>query len=186
VARAISATCKDPSVKGLVVRLDSRGGSAVASDSIRRELERAKDMGLPIVVSMGSFAASGGYYIATAADKIVAQPGTITGSIGAFIGVVSLQQLFERVGISVGEVAVGQDPISVARPLSATQKEKLDKAGRQVYDDFVALVAKARKLSAAEVDAVARGRVWTGAHAKTLGLVDELGGIEEAHDLKAQ
>jgi len=188
VAAAMRAAYTDPSVKGIVVRVDSRGGSAVASDSIRRELEKARSKGLPVVVSMGAYAASGGYYIATGADKIIAQPGTITGSIGAFFGKLNLKELFSNIGIDVDEIALGKDAnfMNPALPLSESQRAKADRSGRQVYDDFVGLVADARKLSPEEVDRVARGRVWTGAQALKLQLVDELGGLTSAHRAAAR
>lgn len=176
---------------------------------MRRELEQARELGKIVVVSMGAYAASGGYYIATAADKIVAQPGTITGSIGAFFGklnlqvlalqallvqkvqiltkALNLQKLFSHVGIDVDEIALGKDAnfLNPALPLSASQRSKCERSGRKVYDDFVALVAAARHLTDEQVDALARGRVWTGAQAQTLGLVDELGGLGRAHRLAA-
>jgi len=188
VGAAMRAAYTDPSVKAIVVRVDSRGGSAVASDSIRRELEKARSLGLPVVVSMGAYAASGGYYIATGADKIVAQPGTITGSIGAFFGKLNLQKLFDKIGVDVDEIAIGKDAnfMNPALPLSDSQRIKAEKSGRQVYDDFVALVGAARNLSAEEVDALARGRVWTGAQAHSLKLVDVLGGLNTAHVLAAK
>jgi len=134
VAAAMRAAYTDPSVKGIVVRVDSRGGSAVASDSIRRELEKARSLGLPVVVSMGAYAASGGYYIATGADRIVAQPGTITGSIGAFFGKLNMQKLFSNLGVDVDEIAIGKDAnfMNPALPLSASQRTKAEKTGRQV------------------------------------------------------
>ena len=109
VGAAIRSAYLDNSVKAIVVRVDSRGGSAVASDSIRRELEKARTFGLPVVVSMGAYAASGGYFIATGADRIVAQPGTITGSIGAFLGIFNMQKLFSDLGIDVDEISIGKD-----------------------------------------------------------------------------
>ncbi|EKX55283.1 hypothetical protein GUITHDRAFT_131523 [Guillardia theta CCMP2712] len=175
VTAAIRAAYKDESVKArltlleaIVVRIDSPGGSAVASDTIRRELEKARESGKPVVASMGTYAASGGYYIATAADKITALPGTITGSIGAFYGKFIIGKLCSQIGVSYDESV------------------KAEKLGRRVYEDFVALVAKARNLSLEEVDKVARGRVWTGAQAKELALVDALGGLKVAHELAGE
>lgn len=104
VVAAIRSAVKDDKVKAIVVRVDTRGGSAVASDTIRRELEWARESGKPVVVSMGSYAASGGYYIATGADKIVAQPGTITGSIGVVLGKFTIGKLLDKFGVGVGEV----------------------------------------------------------------------------------
>jgi protease-4 len=178
IGAAIRSAYLDDKVRALVVRVDSRGGSAVASDSIRRELDKARALGLPVVVSMGAYAASGGYYLATAADRIVAQPGTITGSIGAFFGKLNMQALFANLGIDVDEIFIGQDAnfLNPARPLSESQARKAEALGRQVYDDFVGHVVASRKLSAEQVDAVARGRVWTGAQAHSLNLVDQLGG----------
>jgi protease IV len=135
VGAAIRSAYLDKSVKAIVVRVDSRGGSAVASDSIRRELEKARTFGLPVVVSMGAYAASGGYFIATGADRIVAQPGTITGSIGAFLGIFNMQKLFSDLGIDVDEISIGKDANfarNPARPLSESQTRKAEAIGRQV------------------------------------------------------
>mmetsp|Transcript_6808 Transcript_6808/g.15998 ORF Transcript_6808/g.15998 Transcript_6808/m.15998 type:complete len:621 (+) Transcript_6808:65-1927(+) len=183
--REIRTAYQDKTVKAIVVRVDSRGGSAVASDSIRRELERAKEAGLPIVVSMGNFAASGGYYIATAADKIVCQPATITGSIGVIFGKFVIGRALEQVGVTNDGISHGDfaDSMSPYTPWTKEQADVAERMGRKCYTDFTKLVMDARKLSADQVDKLARGRVWAGSDAKRLGLADELGGLQDAHVL---
>jgi len=150
VGAAIRSAYLDNSVKAIVVRVDSRGGCAVASDSIRRELEKARTFGLPVVVSMGAYAASGGYFIATGADRIVAQPGTITGSIGAFFGVWCMQKLFSNLGIDVEEISIGKDASfgqNPARPLSESQSRKAEALGRQVSPKKQPYVLATRSLA---------------------------------------
>mmetsp|Transcript_20172 Transcript_20172/g.39156 ORF Transcript_20172/g.39156 Transcript_20172/m.39156 type:complete len:627 (+) Transcript_20172:68-1948(+) len=188
VVEAVRAAVKDENVKSIVVRVDTRGGSAIASDTIRRELELARESGKPVVVSMGSVAASGGYYIATGADKIVAQPGTITGSIGVVLGKFTLSELYGKLGVSVGEMQMGKQASTMSSntPWNESQLETAQQLGLNFYNDFVGHVAKARNMTVQQVDSMARGRVWTGEQARDLGLVDVLGGLKEAHAVAAE
>lgn len=182
VSAALRAARRDSSVRAVVLRVDSPGGSHSASDAIRREVRLTCEAGKPVVVSMGDVAASGGYYVSLGADRIVAQPGTVTGSIGVFIAKPDAQGLLERLGIGYG--TVDSDPhagmFSTARPFTDSEWERIDALLDTVYADFTDKVARARGLGAKEVDALARGRVWSGAQAHERGLVDTLGGLEAA------
>lgn len=179
IVRKVAA---DKKTKAVVLRIDSPGGSAVASDTMWRELVRVKQAGKPIVVSMASVAASGGYYIAAPADRIVAERATITGSIG----VVGLRPIYgeakAKLGIVPDELHTGSTttPFSVNRPLTADQRQRENLRIDEVYNSFIAKVADGRHKSVEEIDRVARGRVWTGADAAGIGLVDDLGGLETA------
>jgi len=181
---AIRAAAADRNVKAILLRIDSPGGSAIASDQILHALKRAHADGKPIVVSMGSVAASGGYYIAMAADRIVAEPGTLTGSIGVFLGKFVVQKTGQLVGVSARELGVGKNANfnSPVTPWDPAQLENVNAQADAVYNDFVANVAGGRKMPVAQIQEVARGRVWTGADAKEHGLVDELGGFWLAVD----
>jgi protease-4 len=182
VGAALRAAGKDPRVKAVVFRLNSPGGSYVASDAIWREVGRVKDAGKPVVVSMGDVAASGGYFVSAPADVIVAQPGTLTGSIGVLGGKMSFAQVLDRLGIGHDAVSEGQH----ARMMSAldqfTEEEYQTLSGwlDRVYEDFVAKVAAGRSMTVQAVHELAKGRVWTGADAHVRGLVDELGGLDHA------
>jgi protease-4 len=164
------------------VRIDSPGGSAWASELIRRELELTRQAGKPVIVSMSSVAASGGYWIATAADEIWAEPTTITGSIGVFGLFPEFVEPMKRLGLTVDGVSTG--PLAGALdprlPLSAEASASLQLTVEHTYRNFLDIVAKSRKLSVEEVDRLARGRVWTGTEAKETGLVDQLGGLNQA------
>lgn len=182
IGAELRAAADDDHAAAVVLRVASPGGSAVASDVIWRELSRVRESGKPVVVSMGEVAASGGYYIACPADVIVALPSTITGSIGVFGGKFVLRDLLERLGLTTGTVERGERSrmYSARRGFSAAERERLAAALDQIYDDFVAKVAQGRGRTVAEVESVARGRVWTGRDARRIGLVDELGGLREA------
>ncbi|HET9373104.1 MAG TPA: signal peptide peptidase SppA [Vicinamibacterales bacterium] len=171
----------DPSVRAIVVRIDSPGGSAVASEVMWRELQLTREV-KPLVVSMGDVAASGGYYIAAPAHVIVAQPGTITGSIGVVTGKFVLKGALDKIGVGVDSVTDGGNAeiYSPFKTFSPGERAKIEEQMRATYDLFVSRVAQGRGKSESEVDAVARGRVWTGQQAKSLGLVDELGGLDAA------
>ncbi len=181
-AKAISKARKNEKVKAIVFRVNSGGGDALASEIIRREVELAsKDM--PVIVSMGNLAASGGYWISTSADYIFAQPTTITGSIGVFGIIPNMEGLLtNKLGINVDNIMTNEnsDFIDVMKPLSPYQHAKLDESVTKIYTDFTELVAKTRKLDVNYVDSIAKGRVWTGADALGLGLIDSFGGIEDA------
>ena len=181
LAEAIRKARDDDSIKAVVVRIDSPGGSTVASDVIWRELmlTRAKK---PVVASMSDVAASGGYYIAMPAHVIVAQPGTLTGSIGVLGGKFVMAGTLETLGANVEGVAAGRhaDIYSPLRPFSPEERAKLESQMEAFYDQFVEKVAEARRSTPERIDAIAQGRVWTGQQAKEIGLVDELGGLSRA------
>jgi protease-4 len=185
IGAAFRAAVKDDRVKAIVFRVNSPGGSAVASDAIWREVVLARRAGKPVIVSMGNVAASGGYYVSMAADAIVAQPGTITGSIGVVAGKAVVNGLLDRVGITFGTVADGDHArmFSATKDFSDSEWERVNASLDRIYDDFTAKVAQGRDLSRERVHELARGRVWTGADAREHGLVDELGGIDTALDL---
>lgn len=182
IARAIRTVREDDKIKAVVFRVNSPGGSALASDVIWREVELTKKV-KPIIVSMGDVAASGGYYIACAADSIFAQPNTITGSIGVFGIIPNLQNFFNnKLGITFDEVKTGKyaDLMSVSRPLTVDERDLIQQGVNKTYNTFTKKVADGRKISQAKVDSIGQGRVWTGAQALQIGLVDRLGGLEDA------
>jgi len=168
--------------------VDSPGGSVTASDQILDAVKKAQAKGKPVVVSMGSLAASGGYYISTSADSIVAEPGTLTGSIGVLTGKVSFGGTEDLVGVRLSEVAIGKNTLmdSVTQAFTPDQWTALNHEADVIYADFLGKVSAGRKLPLAQVQDVARGRVWTGADGKDKGLVNELGGFWTAAGLAAQ
>jgi protease-4 len=174
----------DPSVRAIVVRIDSPGGSATASDAIWRELVITRDekKDRPLVVSMSDLAASGGYWIAMAAPHIVAQPGTLTGSIGVITGKFVTGGVYEKLGANIESISFGRNAEieSPARPFNDAERQKIESLMQDTYDEFVEKAAAARHMAPEKLDAVAQGRVWTGRQAKAIGLVDELGGLERA------
>ena len=182
IAAAIRAAGRDQQARAIVLRVNSPGGSYVASDTIWREVVRARAGGTPVVVSMGDVAASGGYYISMAADQIVAEPGTITGSIGVLTGKPVLGGALGRAGVSSDLVIQGAHAamFSQYRPFSEEEWRLVSDWLDHIYADFTGKVASGRGMTADEVQEVARGRVWTGADALTRGLVDELGGLDRA------
>jgi protease-4 len=182
VAAALRAATRDKHARAVVLHIDSPGGSAVASETVWREVCRVREAGKPLVVSMGSAAASGGYYIACPADVIVALPATLTGSIGVFGGKMVVRDLIERLGLTTGTLAHGSRSLmhSPRRGFTPEEREKLSAHLDAIYDDFVAKVAQGRGRSPVEVDQAARGRVWSGTDAVSLGLVDQLGGLHDA------
>jgi protease-4 len=188
VSAALRAARENDRVRSVLFRIDSPGGSAVASDTIWREVELTRRAGKPVVVSMASLAGSGGYYIACPADVIVAQPATITGSIGVFGGKVVVSGLLERLGLSTGAVEHGGSArmYSLRRGFSDAERERLAVMLDRIYADFVQKVADGRQMTFDRVHAVARGRIWSGADAATNGLVDILGGLRDAADIARQ
>jgi protease-4 len=182
IAAALRAAAADERAGAILLRVNSPGGSATASDTIWREVVRARAGGTPVVVSMGDVAASGGYYISMAADEIIVQPGTLTGSIGVIVGKPVVEELFGRAGITTDTVTEGAHGRMFAptHPFSDDEWGIVNGWLDQIYADFTTKVASGRRLSEAEVDAVARGRVWTGADAVTNGLADQLGGLGDA------
>lgn len=182
IVSGFSQAVRDPRVRAILFRVDSGGGSAVASDAIGRAVERARQAGKPVVVSMGSVAGSGGYWVSMSSDRILAQPGTITGSIGVVTAKLVTRGLRERLGITSDEAHRGANALMFSRNhrFSEAQWERNKAFLDRVYDDFVDGVAEGRGMTPEEVHEVARGRVWTGADAVERGLVDELGGYHEA------
>lgn len=175
---------RDRSIKAVVLHIDSPGGSTIASDVIWRELSllTTGPSARPLVASMSDLAASGGYYIAIAAPDIVAEPGTLTGSIGIYGGKIVTGGTYEKLGMNVETLSIGAfaDMGSPVRPFSEAERAKVDEQLRAFYDQFVEKVAAARHMTPEAVDAIAQGRVWTGRQAKDLGLVDVLGGLDRA------
>jgi len=179
IARAIRQATEDKTVKAILFRIDSPGGSVTASDQILDAVKKAQAKGIPVVVSMGGLAASGGYYVSTSADKIIAEPGTITGSIGVLTGKVSFGESAKLLGVGVDTVGVGKNALmdSDVMPYTPEQWAALNAQADDIYLDFKQKVAKGRKLPLDKVQEIARGRVWSGVDASSRGLVDELGGF---------
>jgi protease-4 len=182
VAGAIRAAVADKDVKAILFRVDSPGGSYVASDTIWREVVNAHQAGKPVIVSMGDVAGSGGYFVAMAADKIVAQPGTITASIGVLGGKMLTSGLWNKFGLSWDEVHNGANATMFTGTQDYTPAEwaRFEAWLDRVYVDFTGKVAEGRKLPKEKVLEIAKGRIWSGQDAKNLGLVDELGGYDTA------
>lgn len=178
----------DENVAAIVFRVSSPGGSYVASDGILRATERAKAKGIPVIVSMGDYGASGGYFISMAADKIVAQPGTLTGSIGVFGGKMVTTGLFEKLGVTFDAVQTSPNAgiYSSTQDYTDSEWERLRTGLDRIYEDFTTKVAAHRGIKMEAMPGIARGRVWTGEEAKTLGLVDDLGGLATAYRLAAE
>jgi protease IV len=172
----------DDDVKAVVLRVDSPGGGVFASEQIRREVAALKAAGKPVVVSMGDLAASGGYWISMNADRIYADPSTITGSIGIFGMIPTVPRTLEKIGVRTDGVGTTRfaGAFDITRPLDPSVGRVIQSIIDKGYADFTGKVADARKRSVEDIDAVARGRVWSGAQAKERGLVDELGGLEAA------
>jgi protease-4 len=185
ITALLRKAARDKSVKAIVLRVDSPGGSAVASDTMWREIQRVQGQGKPVVVSMGDVAASGGYYIACTADRIVAHPGTVTGSIGVISGKPVLARAKAKLGMTVDEVHAGEHSrvLSLNRAFTASEHDRFASGLDTIYETFVSHVGDGRHMTRDEVHAVARGRVWTGEDAKELGLIDELGGFPTAFRL---
>ena len=185
VSAALRSALNDERARAVLLRVNSPGGSAVASDTIWREVVRIRAAGKPVVVSMGDVAASGGYYISMAADIIVAQPGTLTGSIGVILGKPVLADALERAGITTDSVSVGTGATMFAptHPFTDEEWQRINTWLDAVYRDFTEKVAAGRRMPVDRVDQVARGRVWTGADAAGNGLVDELGGLQAAAEI---
>ncbi len=181
VARDLREARRNPAVAAIVLRVDSGGGSVVASEVIRREVELAMDQ-KPVVVSMSDLAASGGYWISAPAAKIIAEPDTETGSIGVLAGKLNLAGLYNLLGLSTDRVTTSENAtlFSDQQNFTPAQRAFIQKTLQQTYADFTRGVAAGRHLSLDAVEKIAKGRVWTGAQAKELGLVDELGGLDRA------
>lgn len=188
IAESIRKARMDSNVKAVVLRINSPGGSALASDVMWREVVLTKK-NKPVVVSMGAVAASGGYYIAAPANTIVAEPNTITGSIGVFALLLNANNLLKnKLGVNVETVKFGEfaDMGTATRPLNGAEKAIMQRYIDRIYGDFVTKVATGRKLTFEQVDSIAQGRVWSGLDAKKIGLVDELGGLDKALEIAAK
>jgi len=182
-AEAIYDAIEDKSVKAIVFRVSSPGGSPEASEQILAAVRAAKAAGKPVVVSMGDYAASGGYWISSEANWIVAQPSTLTGSIGVFGGKFVVSEALGRFGVDLRGLSVGgdyADAFAPSRSFTESQRAAFSASMDRTYEEFVQRVSTGRRLPIARVREIARGRVWTGAQGKTLGLVDQLGGLAEA------
>ncbi len=184
--RSLQEARKDDKIKAIVLRIDSPGGNALTSDLIWREIEITKKV-KPVIVSMGNLAASGGYYIACNADKIFAEESTITGSIGVFGILPNFTQLTTKIGINVEQVNTNTNAAgySVFSPLTDNYKAFAQEGVEKIYNTFVTRVATGRKMTFAQVDAIAQGRVWSGTEAIKNGLVDKIGGLDDALDYAA-
>ena len=185
-AKAIKKAREDKNVKAIVFRVNSGGGSALASDVIWRETILAKAE-KPLVVSMGDYAASGGYYIACAADSIVANPTTLTGSIGVFGMIPNLSKFYKnKLGITIDTVNTGRyADMGVNRPLSTFEKNKIQNSVKNIYTTFITHVGEGRNMSTEAVDEIGQGRIWAGYDAKEIGLIDTYGGLEKAINIAA-
>lgn len=182
ISKAIRKARLDEKVKAVVLRVNSPGGSALASDVIWREVVLTKKV-KPVVVSMGDVAASGGYYIACAANKIFAYPNTITGSIGVFGIIPNMKEMFNKnLGITFDEVKTNPyaDYIPTTRPMSEVEKQIITKDIEDIYSNFIQHVAEGRKMTKEQIDSIGQGRVWSGVDAKRIGLIDEFGGLQDA------
>jgi protease-4 len=186
-ARELRQLRQDPDISAIVLRVNSPGGSASASEAIQRELRLAGEV-KPVVVSMGSYAASGGYWISTYSDRIFAEPATITGSIGVFGILFDVKKLANNLGVTFDSVKTGQfaDTFTISRPKTEAELAMIQRAVDWIYDEFVGKVAVSRKLERKFVEEIAQGRVWSGAEAQKLGLVDEMGGLQSALDYAAK
>ncbi len=182
IAAALREAAADDEISAIVLRVDSPGGSVTGSETIWREVVRIRERGTPIVASMGAVAASGGYYVSMAADAIVANPGTLTGSIGVITGKLISRELKDKLGVGSDSLRTNPnaDAWSSNAPFTDEQHAHIEAETDLFYADFIARVAEGRKLSVEQVDTVARGRIWTGADALERGLVDELGGLRTA------
>ncbi len=181
ITEALKKAVDDDKVKAIVLRVDSPGGSALTSDIIWREIELAKES-KPVVVSMGNVAASGGYYIAAGANKIFAEPTTITGSIGVFGTIPNINELAADIGINAEQVGTNKNSVdySVFEPMTDNFRNVVQHGIEEIYETFLDRVAKGRNITVAQADSLAQGRVWSGTDAKRLGLVDELGNLDDA------
>nr|WP_299385143.1 signal peptide peptidase SppA [Allomuricauda sp.] len=186
VTRALEKAVKNDAVKAIVLRVDSPGGSALVSDIIWRAVELAKEE-KPVVVSFGNVAASGGYYIGVAGDMIYAEPTTITGSIGVFGTIPNVHKLAGEIGINAEQVGTNKNSVdySLFEPMSENFREVVQEGIEDTYETFLARVAAGRNMSLAQVDSLAQGRVWSGVDAKRIGLVDELGSLDDAIEAAA-
>jgi protease-4 len=188
LTRALKLAQNDKAVRAILLRIDSPGGSAVAAETIWAAIKHARDAGKPVIVSMGDVAGSGGYYIAAPADKIVAEPGTLTGSIGVIAGKLAFGEALKKFGGNWDSIQIGANAgmFSAMQPFTQGERARLEAVLDDIYGTFKKRVGDGRKLDAAAVEAVAKGRVWSGEDAKVRNLVDVLGGMSTALDLAKQ
>ena len=187
ITRALQKAVENEDIKAIVLRVNSPGGSALVSDIIWRQVELAKKE-KPVVVSFGNVAASGGYYIGVAADKIFAEPTTITGSIGVFGTIPNAHELAGNIGINAEQVGTNKNSVdySLFEPMSDTFRDVVQEGIEDTYETFLARVAAGRNMSLEAVDALAQGRVWSGVDAVENGLVDALGSLDDAIEAAAE
>jgi protease IV len=188
IVKAVNDAADDSSIKAIVLRVDSPGGSALASDLMWHAIEKAKEK-KPVVVSMGDVAASGGYYISTNANKIVAESSTLTGSIGVFMGKPVMKGFYDWLGVTNQYIMRGKNSgiWRESEKWTPEERKKMEEQTNKIYwDDFLPKVAKGRNKTIEDVNSIAQGRVWTGAQAKERGLVDEVGGLEKAVEIAKQ
>jgi protease-4 len=181
-ANMVRMAREDDRIKAVVLRVDSPGGSAFGAELIRRELELTRTAGKPVIVSMGDVAASGGYWISMAADEVIADPATVTGSIGVFAILPTADKAMDKIGVHSGGVTTtwlrgGYDPF---RPIDPRFRDLVQAGINHIYDEFTSKAAAARKTTPDKIDTVAQGRVWSGQQAKERGLIDTLGSYEDA------
>jgi protease-4 len=181
IADALRAARENPLIRAVVLRVETPGGSSTAADVIWRQVQLTVKV-KPVVVSMGGYAASGGYYISAPGTRIFANPSSLTGSIGVFYGKADASQLLDRIGVDVEvyKTAERADADAMYRPFTEGERTQLERNLAQFYNMFLERVAEGRKLDKGDVDRVARGRVWTGEQAREKGLVDEVGGLRQA------
>ena len=182
VIRQIQSARDDDEVRAVVIRINSPGGSAPASQEVGEELKKLRATGKVVFASMGDIAASGGYWIAALCDKIYANPGTITGSIGVYIPYANWEELFKKIGVHGEKIKSGphKDMLSPERPMTAKERVIIQEMVDDLYEQFVAVIAEGRKMDPAQVRKLADGRIYTGRQARSLGLVDEMGTMEDA------
>ncbi len=182
LTKAFSDATNNEEIAVIVFRIDSPGGSPVAAEALRRAVLKAKEKGKKVIVSMGGTAASGGYWAVVNADKIIAEPATLTGSIGVFAGKIVLDELWKKIGVNWENISFGKNSAmwSPNSEFSDSEKERFSVMLDKIYSEFIKIVAEGRGFTIEEVEKIAQGRVWTGRQAKEIGLVDELGGIEFA------
>lgn len=188
IVEKINSFAKNSRVKAIIIRINSPGGTVGATQEIYDSIIRARKKGIKVVASLGDIAASGGYYVASASDKIVANRGTITGSIGVLITSPNLKELFEKYGIKYNVIKSGKhkDILAFWRDLSAEEQELLQITINNVYEQFVKAVSEGRKIKVEKIKEIADGRIFSGEQAFEIGLIDDLGGFEEAKDLAAR
>ncbi|GAB6179296.1 hypothetical protein JCM14036_06150 [Desulfotomaculum defluvii] len=179
---------ENPDIKAVILKLNTGGGTVVGSDEIGREVERVRKAGKVVVAAMGEMAASGGYWVSCKADKIVANPGTFTGSIGVIMQLTEMEDLFKKLGIEVNNITTGpyKDMGSSNKELSPAEREIFQALVNDTYEEFIKVVAEGRKMDPVKVRKLADGRIYTGKQAKQLGLVDELGDFNDAVRITAE